>query len=678
MNLSGWALDDVAFGGTDPYVFPPGTWLDADGYRVAYRSTTGVALNQDADTVRLLAPGGVEVNTFAYARPAPDRSYSRTSDGAWTDAYPPSPGGPNLPPTPTSTATATQTATPIATPSLAMPGDLVITEIMHDPAAVADSVGEWFEVTNASSSMIDLNGWMLRDAGRDEHRIQTEAPLVILPGEYIVLGRSADIALNGGAPVAYTYSGFLLANGADEVILLDGGGREIDRVGYDDGITFPDPTGASLALIDPALDNALGASWRASDAAWPGSAGDRGSPGAANPPSLTATATPTRSPTPTATRTQTTTPTPTPTVTPFADGVALNEILPDPRTADWDADGSADYRDEWVEIYNRADTSAALGGWVIADATQVYTLPVGTMIWPRAYLLLFRAQTHLSLSDYADTVTLYRPDGAMVDQFAYAHGPGGDRSYCREIDGSGAWTRACAVTPGRANRLQDQNSDDDDPQPAPTARPSGALGATRGVTTIAAARRLPEDTRVTIVGVLTLPPGYFGRNIYLEDETGGVRVYLRVGDYPTLAAGDRLRVTGWTRQYHGEAEISVPDATYLALLGPGKHITPRRVTTGALGETDEGRLVLIAGRAVRFAPNDLVLDDGSGPVRIFFPDELPWRRPYVHIGQWWTARGVVSQYLSQPTMTGGYRLIPAARVDPGLPPLFLPETGGPP
>jgi hypothetical protein len=198
------------------------------------------------------------------------------------------------------------------------------------------------------------------------------------------------------------------------------------------------------------------------------------------------------------------------------------------------------------------------------------------------------------------------------------------------------------------------------------------------VTTIAAARRLPEDTRVTIVGVLTLPPGYFGRNIYLEDETGGVRVYLRVGDYPTLAAGDRLRVTGWTRQYHGEAEISVPDATYLALLGPGKDITPRRVTTGALGETDEGRLVLIAGRAVRFAPNDLVLDDGSGPVRIFFPDELPWRRPYVHIGQWWTARGLVSQYLSQPTSTGGYRLIPAARVDPGLPPLFLPETGGPP
>jgi hypothetical protein len=78
---------------------------------------------------------------------------------------------------------------------------------------------------------------------------------------------------------------------------------------------------------------------------------------------------------------------------------------------------------------------------------------------------------------------------------------------------------------------------------------------------------------------------------------------------------------------------------------------------------------------VRFARNDLVLDDGSGPVRVFFADDLPWRRPYVRSGEWWTVRGVVGQYVADPTDTGGYRLIPSARPSAGLPPLFLPVTG---
>ena len=40
--------------------------------------------------------------------------------------------------------------------------------------------------------------------------------------------------------------------------------REIDRVAYDGGPTFPNPDGASMMLIQPDLDNALGANWRSS------------------------------------------------------------------------------------------------------------------------------------------------------------------------------------------------------------------------------------------------------------------------------------------------------------------------------------------------------------------------------------------------------------------------------
>ena len=132
---------------------------------------------------------------------------------------------------------------------------------------------------------IDLNGWTIADAGTDHHRIQTpNGETLWLPaGGYLVLGRNADSNTNGGVLVAYRYAGFTLGNADDEIILLDAAGTEIDRVAYDGGPAFPNPDGAAMQLIRPDLDNALGANWQIAPDPWPGSAGDRGSPGTANP-----------------------------------------------------------------------------------------------------------------------------------------------------------------------------------------------------------------------------------------------------------------------------------------------------------------------------------------------------------------------------------------------------------
>ena len=153
---------------------------------------------------------------------------------------------------------------------------------MQNPKAVSDTAGEWFEVYNASSQAVDLNGWTITDAGSEHHKITNGDPLWLPSGGYLVLGRDADSSTNGGVPVAYRYAGFTLGNTDDEIILLDGTGTEIDRVAYDGGKTFPDPDGASMQLIRPDLDNAVGVNWRVSPDPWPGSAGDLGSPGAPN------------------------------------------------------------------------------------------------------------------------------------------------------------------------------------------------------------------------------------------------------------------------------------------------------------------------------------------------------------------------------------------------------------
>ncbi len=127
IDLGGWALDDMAFGGTSPYIFPPGTVLEPMGFLVRHRSGTGVALNQDADTARLLAPDGLEVDAFSYTNPTADRSYSRAVDGfgEWMEGFSPSPGFPehraashhDAVAHTDRDATSTHTLTPTATPT---------------------------------------------------------------------------------------------------------------------------------------------------------------------------------------------------------------------------------------------------------------------------------------------------------------------------------------------------------------------------------------------------------------------------------------------------------------------------------------------------------------------------------------------------------------------------------
>ncbi|QFT98651.1 Bifunctional hemolysin/adenylate cyclase precursor [Roseovarius sp. THAF8] len=157
---------------------------------------------------------------------------------------------------------------------------IVISEIMQNPAAVSDADGEYFEVYNSGEQAVDLNGFTITDNDSDAHVIENGGPLLIQPGQYLVLGRNADTLSNGGVTVDYQYSGVALANGADEIVLTDTQGREVDRVEYDGGPDFPDPNGASMELTDLSTDNNIGSNWVTATQAF--GDGDLGTPGAEN------------------------------------------------------------------------------------------------------------------------------------------------------------------------------------------------------------------------------------------------------------------------------------------------------------------------------------------------------------------------------------------------------------
>ncbi|NUN14187.1 MAG: lamin tail domain-containing protein [Myxococcales bacterium] len=143
---------------------------------------------------------------------------------------------------------------------------IVVNEIMVDPAGVPDSAGEWIELFNTTATPININGWSLHDGAGENHIIQPGGALFVPAGGMVILGPSKDPATNGGLRIAYAYLGFTLDNNADKIILLDKNGVEVDRVEYNVATGFPIVAGASMALIDPVLNNNTASSWKTSTA----------------------------------------------------------------------------------------------------------------------------------------------------------------------------------------------------------------------------------------------------------------------------------------------------------------------------------------------------------------------------------------------------------------------------
>ncbi|MGA9521240.1 MAG: lamin tail domain-containing protein [Myxococcaceae bacterium] len=93
------------------------------------------------------------------------------------------------------------------------PRELVVSEVMHSPAA-AVAAGAYVELYNRTDVALDLDGWTLDLGSGNTHVLSSANGTTVVPaGGFLVLGQSADPALNDGITVQYAYPSTLqLAN----------------------------------------------------------------------------------------------------------------------------------------------------------------------------------------------------------------------------------------------------------------------------------------------------------------------------------------------------------------------------------------------------------------------------------------------------------------------------------
>ena len=130
--------------------------------------------------------------------------------------------------------------------------DLLISEVMVNPAALSDTQGEWFELYNPTAAEINLRALTLGDDGSNSHRIESD--LLILPGQYLTLARYLD----PGFVPDYVYDDFTLSNSGDEIVYSDGA-AELLRLEYGSGFAVAGQSRelAGLPMIEANYDLTL-------------------------------------------------------------------------------------------------------------------------------------------------------------------------------------------------------------------------------------------------------------------------------------------------------------------------------------------------------------------------------------------------------------------------------------
>ena len=131
------------------------------------------------------------------------------------------------------------------------------------------------------------------------------------------------------------------------------------------------------------------------------------------------------------------------------------------------------------------------------------------------------------------------------------------------------------------------------------------------------------DKVVWIEGEITAAYGEFFNVLYVQDTSGGITVHAPSGDIDatTFTRGTHVRVIGTVGIYNGDTEIEFFEAEQVQVITPGIpfDITPTALTTTQASlESSEGLLTVVSGRVIsRSGTDTLIIDDGSGPVRIF-------------------------------------------------------------
>ena len=217
------------------------------------------------------------------------------------------------------------------------------------------------------------------------------------------------------------------------------------------------------------------------------------------------------------------------------------------------------------------------------------------------------------------------------------------------------------------------------PEPTASPTPSSTSSPTPAppLVAISEARAAATGTHLRIRGVVTAPSGLIeAGSAIVQDATAAILVRLGT-DVGTLARGQLVELDGTRATKAGMLSLRVAKAPLH--LGTQADPDALRRATGAVGEADEARLLIVRGAISstisrpRGGNVSFAIDDGSGPVRVTISSQTSIAAGSLARGAWIELRAVLAQETTGSAPTNGYRLWPRAAAD--LRVIAVPVTG---
>lgn len=339
----------------------------------------------------------------------------------------------------------------------------------------------------------------------------------------------------------------------------------------------------------------------------------------------------------------------------YSDKIILSEFLPSPgQETDWDSNGSANYEDEWIELYNQGSEDVDLANWVLDDVeggSSPFVIPENTVIKGKGYFLLFRNLTGIALNNDIDSVRFFNPDKELLEEVSYDD-INTDQVYAKDSDGN--WQLSTTPSPNENNQITSEeeykknreqtNKDTKSQQPK--------------LQTINKIRKMGKQGNVLIIGTITATPEILGTDtIYIQDATSGLKVKLNNSNYDFLKLGDQIKISGEVSKAYNETYLKMSDDSFFKVLKHLKTPTGIKVNTGNINETMEGKLVFVNAIVSATSGNTFYLNDGSGEIKVYIKDSTEINKPKMRTGYYALVQGIVSQYNDE------YRVLPRYQSD---------------
>ncbi len=313
---------------------------------------------------------------------------------------------------------------------------LLVNEVVYDPSGADDGL-EWVELCNNGSATIDLTGYTIENAGASYGEVYTFAGGTLEPGGYLVVG--------GGST---THAGSFdpnLQNGGtstDGLRVKDSAGAVLDTVLYDEpntSLAEDDGTIPALGAPSTGEGRSIGRFPDCADTDVSESDFVRYD----TPSPLVANEDPNEEEPDTGTSTDID--------CAGADGVVINELMPNPSGSDSGL--------EWLEVTNTGAADVTLDGWTVEwdtssfDGASSWSFPASTTLAPGAYVVVGAGGLAASLSfgnagSNADGVRV-ACDGAPVDTVIY-----GTTNTDLFVDDTGVVAVSLAPKPTEGSSLQ--------------------------------------------------------------------------------------------------------------------------------------------------------------------------------------------------------------------------------